>query len=261
MSDQHSRQPWEAQLQATASAFAYPITPDIAGAVAAPRSPARGPGRLWSWALLVLLLIGRFLAVPQVRARLIDGLRIGSVRISLVEPTPTAQQSASGPATPGDAPTSTLPPRLRQLRGETTLAEAKRSLPFPITLPTIPSTLGAPDRVFMPAPSGHVAVLVWLDPQATEAITLSLHILDSAAWAQKMAHRDDIEPSSVNGRPAIWLRGQHELYFYDPNSDFVYLEPQLVSGNVLIWTTDELTYRLETSGDLEAARRIAESIP
>lgn len=257
---------WEDQLAATARAFAYPPTPNIALAVrerlaAQPRP--RLPGRRLAWAMIVLLVLTGLLSVPQVRAKVRQWLRIGTVQITLIEPTPTSvepQNAASQTATPGIGPTPTLPARLQGLQGETTLEQAQRTLPFTLALPTEPADLGPPDRVFLPEPSGHVAVLVWVDPQATDQITLSLHILDSEAWVQKMVNANQVNRTNVHGQPAIWLRSTHDLYFFNPDTGRDYAQSQVVTGNVLIWAERGLTYRLETSGSLAQAQRIAESL-
>jgi hypothetical protein len=64
----------------------------------------------------------------------------------------------------------------------------------------------------------------------------------------------------VNGQPAYWVEGQHLLSFYDEDGRLVSQSTRLVEGNTLIWTVDNVTYRLETVLSLEEAVRMAESM-
>src|SRR6185503_5551266 len=91
-------------LQNIARNFSYPPTPDIASAVAKrlaikpePKPLISPPWRLVWAALVVLFILAGLLAVPQVRAAVVEFLQIGAIRIFLTEPTPTATPL---PATP-----------------------------------------------------------------------------------------------------------------------------------------------------------------
>src|SRR5262245_24724647 len=84
----------EASLREQAAAFEYPPTPDVAGAVrqrlAAESRRPRWPTAQLAWAMLtILFVLSLLLAVPQVRAGLLEFLQIGVVRIFPVAPTPT----------------------------------------------------------------------------------------------------------------------------------------------------------------------------
>jgi len=265
MNEQPGR--WEDQLRETARAFAYPPTPDLAPALrrrlaASGRPvPARRLPR-WGWVVLILLLLSGLLAVPQVRARLQEWLRIGSVQISVITATPpAATQGVPAAAAPQiQTPPTATPARplaLLSAGAETTLEAARQSLPFTIPLPAGPP--GPPDHVFLPEPTGHAVVLVWLDPRQTDQISLSLHILDSEVWAQKMLHGlpDSI---TVNGAAGVWIVDEHEIYLFDPRTGTRYTTPSLVTGNTLLWAADGLTYRLETGLGRDKAVRLAESL-
>jgi hypothetical protein len=263
MNEQPGR--WEEQLRETARAFAYPPTPDLAPALRRRLAASGRPvptRRLprWGWVVLILLLLSGLLAVPQVRARLQEWLRIGTVQISVITSTPAASPQADSAAPSSQAPLTATPARplaLLNAGAETTLEAARRSLPFAIPLPAGPP--GPPDRVFLPEPSGHAVVLVWLDPRQTDQISLSLHILDSEIWAQKMLHS---QPGSipVNGAAGVWIADEHEIFLFDPSSGAQYTTPRLVTGNTLLWAADGLTYRLETSLGRDEAVRLAESL-
>ena len=67
-------------------------------------------------------------------------------------------------ATPGPTLPSLIP-LLENLAGEITLKEARQTVDYPIRLPSYPSDLGRPDRIFVQDADGEIAILVWLDPQ------------------------------------------------------------------------------------------------
>lgn len=253
---------WEARLRDAARAFSYPPTPDIAGAVRAQLTGEAGQktghqiNRRLVWAaLIVLLLLGGLLAVPQVRAALVEYLQIGTIRIFLVEPTftPTPLPSTATPQ-----PTSTPIASLLDLAGETTLAEAEQQVDFPIRLPTYPADLGQPDAVFLQELDGPVVVLIWLDDAQPGRIRLSLHELGPGTFGEK-GDPGRIEETQVNGRRAIWAEGPYILQFRRGNQ-IDYDLRRLVEGRVLIWTEGEITYRLESDLSMIEAVRVAESL-
>ena len=275
MSEQHLES-WEARVQDMAKGLPYPPTPDIAGAVrrrlAAPPAPSSFLSRSPRWvavAVLVLLILVGLLAVPQVRAAVVEWLQLGAVRIFLVEPTPTATATPTLPATepalsvtePAPSPTATPVPSptplssLLDLGGETTLAEAQAQVDFSIRLPVEPPELGPPDAVFLQDLQGQAVILVWLNPDNPVEVELSLHLLGPGTLVEKGAPVI-LEETTVNGQEAFWVTGPHVLQNRRGDFDF----RRLVTGNVLIWREGVITYRLETKLSLAEARRIAESL-
>ncbi|GAB4416247.1 MAG: hypothetical protein Fur0044_11540 [Anaerolineae bacterium] len=253
---------WEARLRDAARAFPYPPTPPIAGAVRAQLAQEAGQkaglpvSRRLVWAaLIVLLILGGLLAVPQVRAKVVEFLQIGAIRIFLVEPTPT---STPLPSTATAQPTPTPIASVLDLAGETTLAEASQQVDFPIRLPTYPADLGQPDAVFVQELGGPVVVLVWLDEADPSRVRLSLHQLGPGTFGEK-GDPGRVEETTVNGRRAIWAKGPYILQFRH-GSRVDYDLRRLVEGRVLIWTEGGITYRLETDLSLAEAVQIAESL-
>jgi len=248
---------WEEQLQVIARTFPYPPTPDLAGAVqqrlahrgALPRGFRLLRPTLAFLLALIILLVG-LLVVPPVRATLLEWLQIGAVRIWLVEPTPNP--------TSAPQPTPTPLASLFDLAGATTLAEAQQQAGFPLRLPTYPADLGAPDGVFFQEIGGPVVVLVWLGPAQSIRVRFSLHILGPNTFAEK-GNATRLAQTMVNGRPAFWTDGPY-LLAYRRGATVDMDMQRLVEGHVLIWTEDELTYRLETGGSLAEAIAIAESL-
>lgn len=262
---------WEARLRRTAQSFAYPATPNLAGMVRARLAeesrlepgPRLGMSRRLTWAVLVILLmLGGLLAIPQVRAAVVAYLQLGAVRIFLVEPTPSPTPAASslaeGPATATPRPSPTPLTSLLDLAGETTLAEAETKTGFPVRLPTYPADLGLPERVFLQDMNGPMVVLVWLDPAQPQGVSLSLHQFGPGTFAAK-GNPTTVQETQVNGQPAIWAKGPYLLQIRR-GGQIDYDLRRLVEGHVLIWVEGELTYRLESDLTLAEAVRVAESL-
>jgi hypothetical protein len=218
--------------------------------------------------VLALVLLAAIVAVPSVRAGLLEFIQLGAVRI-LFAPTaqysgpPTPAPSPTGPAPTGTpAPEPTLLPSVLDLGGQTTLAQARAQVDFAIRLPAYPPDLGAPDLVFVQDLDGQSVVLVWLAPGSESDVLLSLHLLHSPLMAEKLFHdveKDNppgLEMTEVHGATALWTTGPYVLI----NRRGGFVERRLVEGHALIWVEGALTYRLETQADLAEAVRIAESL-
>lgn len=252
----------ETRLSTIARALPYPPAPDVTAAVtrrlaAETRRRSGVPRRRLAWAAaaLALLVLG-LLAVPQVRAAVVDFLRLGAVRIFLGQPTPAPTLGAlPGVAPSPPAPGATPLASLLDLAGETTLAEAGQQSGLPILLPAYPPDLGPPDRVYLQDLGGPLVVLVWLDPGRPRGVRLSLHLLGPGTFADKMQPQV-VQETTVSGRPALWTEGPYILRLKNGDYD----TRRLVGGNVLIWQDGETTYRLETDLSLEEGVRIAESL-
>jgi len=242
--------PWTEAVLRHANHFPYPPTPDLAGgertrlAAAMPVAKRYAHRRL-AWAIIaaVAILVATLLTVPTTRAALLEWFQVGAVRIWLVEPTQTPS-----------------PPRidlnlLQSLGGETTLAAAQAQVDFTLRFPTYPADLGPPDRVYLQDLDGDAVVLVWLVADDPAQVRLTLHILTSNVTAWKM--QPTIEGGGyVHDQPALWLRGPYLVVRRNGDWDAM----RLVQGHVLLWTEDELTYRLESNLPLEEAIRLAESL-
>lgn len=248
----------EVELRRTARAFPYPATPDVARAVsrrlsgATPRRPARRPALAWALVALVLTAAG-LLSVPEVRAAIVDFIRIGAVRIYLIAPTSTPTATAPAPTPrPTPAPLASV----LDLAGQTTLKQAEADARFAIRLPGFPPDLGAPHRVFLQDLGGQVLVLVWMDPAQPDRVRLSLHQIEPGSFAITKVEPRVVQETTVNGRPAFWAEGP---YMIEARGGAYELR-RLIEGHVLIWTEDGITYRLETDLPLSEAVRVAESV-
>jgi hypothetical protein len=253
---------FETQLRSIASEMDYPPTPDIAGSVTArlgaprPRSKNLNYTRLLT---LVVVLLASLMAIPPVRAAVLEFIQVGVVRIFRHEPTPVPQEipSTSRPLTATPAPTlPSLLPVLEQMAGETTLQDAQQTTGYPILLPTYPVGIGEPDRVFVQDASGPMTILVWIDPQQPDQVKMSLHFIPEGSWAVDKFSPQAIDETSVNGHHAVWAVGPYPLMMRNGTMRI----QRMIDGHVLIWEQGSVTYRLETGSSMEEAVRVAESL-
>lgn len=244
------------KLQDLARNFRYPATPDIGSAVrqrlvAESKLETSRPlalGRLAWTGIVLLLILGSLLAVPQVRAAVIEFFQIGSVRIFPSEvPVPTEPAISYSSS--------------RDLGTETTLDEAAVRLGQPVPLPAYPSDLGRPDHLFVQPFNDSTVILVWLEPENQEQVRLLLHLLKlpDGLFADKLQVAT-AELTAVNGHQAYWVEGAHTLQFYDSEGRPQPNMSRLVLNNVLIWQEGAITYRLESKFSMAEAIRIAASL-
>jgi hypothetical protein len=251
---------WETTVQETARHFAYPLTPDITGRLRQqPGQRRQVAGRIWRVAAAaVLALIVVTVTVPEVRAFVLEMIRIGAVRIFLIEPTATTTTSTARP-TQTPFPTPVLLNSVLELPGETTLAAAQAVMNNRIHLPTYPADLGAPERVYIQQLNAPLVTLVWMVPGKPEQVRLSLEVLDNNLIANKLYPYEGVRQEvQINGRRAEWLTDAHEVWYFGGDREF----RRVVRTPVLIWqaAAGVLTYRLETDLSLEEAIKVAESM-
>lgn len=262
MSDSELYDKMDGQLQRVASGFAYPPTPDLAGAerrrLARQGASQQSVARLRlrpSWGLAIassVLLFAALLAVPEVQAFVRQLFSIGSVRVVVATPT------TGMPATPE---ASATPARPLNLVGETTLSIAKVEFPHPIMLPAYPADIGWPDRVFIQDVNSPALILAWTEPDRNDQARMVLYEISGPADGEKVvADTRLIEETTVNGKPAAWLTGSHWLQFYDTSGMVRPASRRLVDGNVLLWEDGGITYRLESDLSIDEAVRVAESL-
>jgi len=258
---------FENQLRSIANGMEYPRTPDIAGSVVTrlhPSTRSRFVLRRWAWSLTILLvLLSSLIAIPPVRAAILEFIQVGIVRIFPQggEPTPevvttaTPENSIPLAVTP-NATSPLLIPFLDRIAGETELVNAQQITSYEIMLPSYPQELGLPDHVYVQDAEGAMTILVWTDPEQPERVTMSLHFIPAGHWAINKFGPVEIQETEVNGHRAIWAVGPYPLMM----SNGRLRVERLIDGQVLIWADGDLTYRLETDLSLDEAIKIAESL-
>ena len=235
---------FEKQVQQWAASFDYPPTPDIAGGVRpllqkSARTLSQ-PSRRLAWVVALLLLAASLLAVPSVRAAIVEVLRAGGITIFVGE----------------EAAVDEIPPLLsEQLPAFTepiTLDEAVARFPNV----QLPAELPPPDDVLLhEVEQGDTAVIfLWRDEADPQQIALSLYQINVAQYAYKGAER--LADTEVNGNRAFWIEGSHYFYLQQGN----WQEWAFLAGSTLVWWDGAVTFRLEGAESLEEALRIAESL-
>jgi hypothetical protein len=263
--------PFERDLLQIARKFSYPLTPDLASSLIPAKKEGRQFPRKMIWVSVVVLclvgLMSALLAVPSVRAQVLEYLPIGVIRIFFVSPTPLpavtnhASQVAPSREAPTQAELSTATPypSLFDLqKGETTLDAANRTLGFSLPIPSYPQDLGEPDRVYLLGEQNPIAILVWTEPDHPDEIRLTLYLLigNNYAW-KKMG--DPTRFTTVNQHEAVWIEDSHPLELYDNSSGKTYTHQVL--EHVLLWADEAgITYRLESNLSMGEAVRVAESL-
>jgi hypothetical protein len=240
----------------------WPTTPDVAQdvgasiramqakpALVAPRLSMPSRRRtLIAIAAALLLVAGVAFA-----ARLV--IELGAVAVQVLPDRPTSLPT--NVATPDD------------LGREVTLAEAEATAGFQAALP---AALGPPDRTwvdeaavgFEPGDVARRIVNAWAPATGlpvipgTEAGAVLMQFEGDWEVASKLlsAETDRFGEAIVEGRPAFWTSGEHELRLVSGDET----ARLLVTGNVLIWQDAGYTFRLETFLAKRAAIVIAESI-
>ncbi|MBL8162163.1 MAG: hypothetical protein JNJ61_09265, partial [Anaerolineae bacterium] len=205
--------------------------PDIRAGVRR-RQNARVMARRSVLRLAAALLIGLavLLAVPQVRAAVLEFIRVGAVRLFSVPP-------------PTVVPTATF-----NLPGLTTLADAQTAAGF-----TLPPEFGLPDQSYLPFGDGALVTLVWLGADGQPRMIME--ILQNELVGSKYDVQSG-QAVTVNGVPGYWLKNPHEVAYFSDGRELL----REVTHAVLLWADIERTYRLESDLTLEAARALAEAL-
>jgi hypothetical protein len=254
----------DARLQRAAASFAYPPTPNFAGRERLrvqqraahrldgrgrlqPNRPSRPAGRSvargLAWALAVLVLLAGLIWVSPARARVLEWLRLGAVRLFL-------NQDSFLIETP-------QPEALNGLAGEIPASQALEQAPFPLQIPAYPSDLSEPQRVYLQQVNGtDVAIMAWTEPDAPQQVRLVLYQIGEGEDVFLKRLLQDVQETFVNGEWALWTTGPYLLTTTGGQVE----ERRIVQGHTLIWSADLFTFRLETDLPLEEARKIAESL-
>ena len=264
---------WEQRVQQAAKGMEYPPTPEMPRAkqpklVPMPRRfTAR---RLAQIAAILLIIFAVMFSVPEIRAAILDVIRVGVVTIFLggeptATPTETPAPTAIGAVQPTRRPTST--PRIEPTpvqsvfdlpNEQVTLDEAREALDFPLRLPTYPADLGEPDVVLLHHMPGMFVSLIWYKPDNPDEIRMILQILNEDAVASKFYRYNgqNLVETTVKNQDAVWLPDSHLQMFYAAQYDL----PRQVYMPTLIWQIGLFTYRLEIDATMEEAVKIAESL-
>ena len=252
----------DALLHASATAFEYPRTPNIATRVRSrldnearshaiagsfierlravfARPVLRAAGAVL---LVVAVVIASALAVPQSREALADFFGLSHVKIEI--------GPVLGPPPPILSPGSFAEPA--------TLSSAQERVDFEIRLPVVDGTEMAADAVYVEdrSPGAEVVIAVY------EEADFDLYQSANGFFGKGgIPSSDVLLKTDVHGYEAIWIsRGGHIASSLDDQGRVVVETLRSVERATLLWEEMGVTYRLETSLSLDEAIRIAESL-
>jgi hypothetical protein len=224
---------------------------------------ARPVRRGFVLALVTLLVLA---AVAGAVGLGLPGLRIIFGQGPSPMPSPTATStSSSSPSRP--APSATIQPLGGSLGLGDALpfAEVERQAGFDVLLPTDPP-IGPPDVSYL---NGQRVALVWASrPALPETNTLGIGLVlaefqgtvDQGYYEKILGGETTITPVTVDGARGYWISGGPHFFFYRDAQGQVVTDESRVVGDVLVWATADVTYRLETSLDMAAAIKLADSL-
>lgn len=218
----------EIYVRETAQHLPYPPTPDYR------RRSVRSVPRMglrYAASMLALVIVCS-LAVPELRAAVLKILQIGQVTIML-----------DGTGAQGEAL------NLAAVAGEIGLAEAQAQASFPL----LSSLDQPPDRVFLQDPE--LVIQVWLNEGQIER---SLYQIGGFDWTV-FKHSPNIVGVQVRDQPAFWIQLPHSVQFVR-NGVLQTEMTHFVTGPVLIWENNGVTYRLESSTSLEDTLAFANAL-
>jgi hypothetical protein len=202
-------------------------------------TPLRRPNRVRAIvaAAAAILVVGAGVVTVAPARRAVAGwLGIGAVEVRQSAPPTT------GPTTPTTG--QPAPPL--------DIAAARRLVRFPITTP---SNAGRPSRVTVDrrVPGGLVT-LTYDDFTLVEIATMADEPVIS-----KFVKGGPIEDVVVHGHAGMWIADAHGIGYIDRAGD---LRPGTLrrSGSALVWTVDDVTFRVEGPPTLDEAMAVANTI-
>ncbi len=246
----------DALMRRAGSAFVYPLTPGIAGAVSA-RLRRAGPALVapqpFGWvggplgrvtlALVVtaVVIVGIALAVPQSRSALADFFGLGHVRVEI--------KPFLGPTPPVLSPESFARP--------SSVSEVDGLLDFRVRFPSRDGRLLAPDAVYVQGEASDrpVAIFVY------EEEGFDLYQTRAGFFGKGGPDPSLIHEIEFGGHPALWIdQGGHIASLLDERGRVLVASQRTVGRATLLWEENGITYRLETSLSQDEAIRVAESL-
>jgi hypothetical protein len=240
---------FELELRELGRELAFPAVPDVAGRVGerlraepAPRRPRLAPRRTLAIALAVLALATAVaLAVPPVRGALADLFHIGGVTVERVDELPAI-----------------TPRKSLDLGRRVTLEEARRDVDFRVLVPG-DDGLGEPDAVFVSPniPGGAVSLRYGTEARPRVLVTAFRGTTPGDLVKKTLSGATSVLYVGVRDTDGFFISGApHAVVFRDANGRIRDDEYRLAK-NVLLWTQDGVTYRLEGGFGVERALTIA----
>ncbi|MGH8924173.1 MAG: hypothetical protein ACRDWA_05985 [Acidimicrobiia bacterium] len=237
-------------LRSLATAIDWPRGPDLAAKVASRTTAAPTGTRRWLVLAAAGLAILLFSFTTPGQAAFAWLLRVSGIRIEMSEPSAPLR------------PPTTLVGGI-----ETSFVEAEEAVGFDLRRP---QALEAPDSVqLLRWGGGQQVAMIWSESKdLPEVFDTGIGLLliqfaarvDEQLLIKEASEATQIEPVRVSGAMGYFLSGApHTVFFENPDGLIANDEIRL-TGNVLVWMSNGVTYRIESALGLEESLRIAESL-
>jgi hypothetical protein len=201
-------------------------------------------------ALLLVLVASLLLFSPTAREAVADLLGVAGIEITF-DPDPA------------DAAGAEL-----QLGEALSLDEATEAVDFELS---VPGSLDAPDAVFLSdRPSSGRVFMVWesddtLPASGDTGIGLiysqfALELAEDANFVKSVTPDTSVRAVEVGSAIGLWIEGAPHLISYEDAAGNRVEEETRLAGNVLMWESDGVTHRIETTAGLQATLRMAGSL-
>jgi hypothetical protein len=244
-----------------------PDAPDLPARVAfavrtqaSPRPAGPRRRRLAVAVAALATIVAGAASAPAVASWLgVRGVVIKEVQGPVAAPIPT-----TAPPSPTQAPT-TLPPL--DLGRPMTMEDAAEAAGFELL---VPAGMGAPDEAWFDDVAGVPVVSLVYHPRSglpatgttgVGALVTELRApLDEEATLTKQVTADTVvEAVTVAGGRGLWVEGIHAVMYAMPEGDIA-VDQLRLADRVLLWERGDITLRLETALDRDAAIRLAETV-
>lgn len=239
----------ERRLTAAAPRFPFPPTPELAQAARARLQERRRTTRTrvaLALAVALAVVAAATLALsPGARSGLLDLLdRVPGVHIERRESLPAV----------GYTQTPYYGVRLE-------LDEAERRFGRPLRFP---AGLGDPDALFVlvELPGDMITAIYGGDERRAELVFSQWKTSGRDLFYKVLDFNTAAEAMVVGGAPGLWIHGaDHGVWYSAPEDPEAQYEMDgYLAGNVLVWRTGDLVYRLEADVSREKALALAESL-
>jgi hypothetical protein len=252
----------EGQVDIAARARIRIMALDVRPSTAGRRRFGFGPRPMRRGLVLALAALLILAAIVGAVGLGLPGLRIIFGEPPSPRPSPSASPSASTSAT--SSPSGALGSDLG-LGSAMPSADLERQAGFHVVFPSDPA-IGPPDVAYL---NGQRVTLVWavrpgLPVKGAHGVGLLISEfpgrVDTGYYEKILGSGTKVTPVKVAGLSGYWISGPpHFFYYIDPSGNVVEDAHQEV-GDVLIWSTGAVTYRLESGLDMAGAIRIAETL-
>ena len=215
-------------------------------------SPRSRTGHRWVpvTALILILVASLLLFSPTAREAVADLLGVAGIEIRF-DPDPA--EVVGGELDLGEA---------------VTLEEAAEGVDFELS---VPGNLGPPDGVFLSdRPSSGRVTMVWESDEALPASgdtgigvvysQFALELAEEADFVKSVMPDTSVRAVEVDTAIGLWIEGAPHLISYEDAIGNRVEEETRLAGNVLMWESDGVTHRLETTVGLGPTLALAGSL-